>query len=45
LIGAGLADLDTLLPASPARNCVTSSVLLSDAARKRFRKAIKRCSS
>ena len=45
LIGAGLADLDTLPPPPPARNRVTSSTPLSDAARKRFRDAVKRCSN
>ncbi len=45
LIGAGLADLDTLPPPPPARNRVTSASPLSDAARKRFRDAIKRCSA
>jgi glycerol kinase len=44
LIGAGLADIDTLPPPPPARNRVTSSTPLSDAARKRFRDAVKRCS-
>ena len=44
LIGAGLADVDTLPPPPPARNRVTSSTPLSDAARKRFREAVKRSS-
>ncbi len=45
LIGSGLADLDSLPPPPPARNRVTSSTPLSDAARKRFRDAVKRCSN
>ena len=45
LIGAGLADVDSLPPPPPARNRVTSSTPLSDAARKRFREAVKRCSA
>jgi glycerol kinase len=45
LIGAGLADLDSLPPLPAARNSVTSSTSLSDAARKRFREAVKRCSN
>jgi glycerol kinase len=45
LIGAGLADLDTLPPPPPARNRVTSATPLSEAARKRFRDAVKRCSA
>jgi glycerol kinase len=45
LIGAGLADLDSLPPPPPARNRVTSSTPLSEAARKRFRDAVKRCSN
>ena len=45
LIGAGLADLDSLPPPPPARNRVTSATPLSDAARKRFRDAVKRCSA
>ncbi|HZF35866.1 MAG TPA: FGGY-family carbohydrate kinase, partial [Candidatus Angelobacter sp.] len=45
LIGAGLADLDTLPPPPPARNRVTSATPLPEAARKRFRDAVKRCSN
>jgi len=45
LIGAGLADLDTLPPPPPARNRVTSATPLSEAVRKRFRDAVKRCSA
>jgi glycerol kinase len=45
LIGAGLAELDSLPPAPPARNRVTSATPLSEAARKRFRDAVKRCSA
>jgi len=45
LIGAGLADFDTLPPPPPARNRVTSATPFSDAVRKRFRDAVKRCSA
>jgi len=45
LIGAGLADLDTLPPPPPARASVAPSVPLSEATRQRFRDAVKRCSN
>jgi glycerol kinase len=43
LIGAGLADLDTLPAPPPARNRVTSAVPLPDVVRQRFRDAVRRC--
>jgi glycerol kinase len=45
LIGAGLADLDSLPPPPPARASVAPSVPLSEATRQRFRDAVKRCSN
>jgi glycerol kinase len=45
LIGAGLADLDSLPPPPPARASVAPSAPLSAAARQRFRDAVKRCSN
>jgi glycerol kinase len=45
LIGAGLADLDSLPPPPPARASVAPSTPLSEAARQRFRDAVKRCSA
>jgi glycerol kinase len=43
LIGAGLADFDSLPPPPPARHSIAPSAPLSAAARQRFRDAVKRC--
>lgn len=45
LIGAGLADLDSLPPAPPPRAHIGPSAALSDSARARFREAVRRCSA
>jgi len=45
LVGAGLVDIDSLPPPPAARNRVASPTPLSDAARNRFREAVKRCSN